>query len=77
LPAKNCSGKVFYHPPNLGWNELPEEGQVRRVFLALGLDGALAKKLLSPAPIELLPLIAHGWGNQDEVGAAERGRYGS
>jgi Sigma-70 factor, region 1.1 len=41
------------------------------VFLALGLDGALAKKLLDPADIEILPLIVHGWGNQYEVDASE------
>jgi len=75
LPAKNCSGKVFCHRSNLGWNELPEEERVRRAFLALGLDGTLAKKkLLNPEHGAILPLIVHGWGNQDEVGAAERAR---
>jgi ribosomal protein S21 len=42
-PAKKCSGKVFCHQLNLGWNELPEEERVRRALLALGLDRAFAK----------------------------------
>jgi small subunit ribosomal protein S21 len=46
------------------------------LFLASGLDGALAKKLLNPEHGEILPLIVHGWGNQDEVGAAEEARCG-
>jgi small subunit ribosomal protein S21 len=42
----------------------------------LGLDAALVKKLLNPVHDEILPLIVRGWGNQDQVGAAERGRHG-
>ena len=76
LARKKLQREGLLPPTKPGWSELPREGRVRRVFLALGLDAALAKKLLNPTHGEILPLIVHGWGNQDEVGAAERGRYG-
>ena len=61
LRARNCSGRDFCHPPNLGWNELPEEERVRRVFLALDLDAT--QKALKPGVRRSIVVSVQGWGN--------------